>query len=539
VTAVAPLLRQRLRRDALQLILWIGTIAALTFGAFAGIADTFGTEQERAGLVAVALANPVILVFRGLPSGTGEGAFLIFLILPFLILLVAFMASFLAVRHTRADEETGRTELVGATPAGRWAPFWATVAHGTLACVVAGAVAAVALIASGQATAGSVLAGAALAGSGVVFLGVGLLAAQLVRSARAANSIAVLIIVGSFVVAGVGNALGTPSDDLTRMESSWLAWFSPFAWAENVRPLSDDDPLPLLLCTGAFVVFVGAAALIQARRDIGEGALPERAGPASAGRTLSSTPGLVWRLSAGSIVAWALGSAVVGALSATLGGLVEQVGTDNPQIAAILERLAAEGSMDQGVLVTFFVMVGVLAACFGVQTIMRARQEETHGTAEPTLATPLARAAWLGAFLLVAVVGIIVICAAAIGAAALAIVATEGASSLATDAVVVGAGQAVAASVFVAAAAVVFVLAPRATIPIGWGIVIAAAALALFGTIFGLPAEIIAISPFAATPVPGPDAVDPNGLWWMLPAAAAGAAASLALMRRRELATGG
>lgn len=539
MTGAAKLLRQRLRRDGLQLVLWVGGVAALTFGTFAGVADTFGTEQERAALVAVALANPVILVFRGLPSGTGEGAFLIFLSLPFLVLLVALMSAFLAVRHTRGDEEVGRTELVGSTPAGRWAPFWATVAHGAIANVAAGAAAAAALIAAGQDAAGSALAGAAIAGAGTVFLGVGLLAAQLVRSARAANSISVGVIVGSFVIAGVGNAVGTPSDDLTRMRSSWLAWLSPFAWAENTRPLSDDDPGPLLLSTAVAALLVGAAALVQARRDVGEGALAERAGRARAGRVLSSMPGLVWRLSAGSILAWAVGAAVVGALSATLGSLVAQVGTDNPQIAAILERLAAEGSIDQGVLVTFFVMVGVLAACFGVQTIMRARQEEVHGTAEATLATPVARAAWLRAFLSVAGAGILLVCAAAVGGACLALAITGGSSSLASDALVTGAGQAVAASVFVAAAALVFVISPRATILLGWGIVVAAAALALFGTIFGLPTEVVAISPFAATPVPGPDDVDPNGLWWMLPSAAAGAAASLALMRRRELAAGG
>ena len=34
---------------------------------------------------------------------------------------------------------------------------------------------------------------------------------------------------------GIGNALGTPSSDLTRMHSSWLTRLSPFGWAENVR----------------------------------------------------------------------------------------------------------------------------------------------------------------------------------------------------------------------------------------------------------------------------------------------------------------
>ena len=82
-------------------------------------ADTYGTEQDRASLLAAALANPVILLFRGLPSGTGEGAFIAFLIFPWLALLAALMSTFLAVRHTRGDEEAGRAELVAATPGRR------------------------------------------------------------------------------------------------------------------------------------------------------------------------------------------------------------------------------------------------------------------------------------------------------------------------------------------------------------------------------------------------------------------------------------
>ena len=47
---------------------------------------------------------------------------MVFLIFPWLAMLAAFMSSFLAVRHTRMDEEQGRAELVAATPAGRIDP---------------------------------------------------------------------------------------------------------------------------------------------------------------------------------------------------------------------------------------------------------------------------------------------------------------------------------------------------------------------------------------------------------------------------------
>lgn len=533
------LLRLRIRRDAVQLSVWTAAMLLLTYGSSVGVTENFGTLEERSSLLALAVANPVILLFRGLPSGTEEGAFIVFLVLPFLAMLAALMAAFLAVRHTRAEEETGRAELAAATPAGRWVPFAATLVHGTLACIVLGLASAAALVGSGLALSGSLFTGAAVALTGLVFLSVGLLAAQLFFSARAANSLTVMLLVGTFIVGGVGNALGTPDDTLTRMESSPLAWVSPFVWAENSRPFADDDARALLLALIVTAVLVGAAAALQTARDVGSGVLAARPARAEAPAMLSGPVGLVWRLSAGSLLAWAVGAAAVGVLSTSLASVVEEVASDNPAVQAILERLAAEGSMDQGLIVTFFVMVGVLAACFGVQTVQRARQEETHGTAEPTLGTPMDRARWLGAFLIVGFLGIVLIIGAAVATAAIALTATGGDSSLISDALVVGAGQGLAAAVFTAVTAIVFTLAPRLTIGLGWTLVLVAACLALFGTIFGLAEDIVALSPFAAVPVPDGDGVDANGVVWLAVVALAGAAASLGLMRRRELAPGG
>ncbi|MCP2635793.1 polyketide antibiotic transporter [Microbacterium sp. HD4P20] len=533
------LLRLRARRDALQVTIWTLAMVLLAYGSSVGVTENFGTLQERTSLLSLAIANPVILLFRGLPSGTDEGAFIVFLVLPFLAMLAALMAAFLAVRHTRAEEESGRAELVAATPAGRWVPFAATLVHGVLACVVVGAGGALGLLASGLEVTGSLVTGAAIALTGVVFLAIGLLAAQLFYSARAANSVTVSVLIGTFLVGGVGNALGTPDDTLTRMTSSGLAWVSPFVWAENSRPFADDDPWPLLLAAAIAASLVLGALALQASRDVGAGVLAARPARAEASPLLSGPVGLVARLSAGALVAWAIGAAVVGALSTSLAAVVQDVASDNPAVEAILQRLAAEGSMDQGLIVTLFVMVGVLAACFGVQTVQRARQEETHGTAESALGTPVGRVRWLSAFLVVAVVGIIVIAGAAVAGAATALAVTGGEESLVTDALLVGTGQAVAAMVFTALTAIVFALAPRLTIPLGWALVLVAGCLALFGSIFGIDDDIVALSPFAAIPVPGTDGVDQNGLVWLVVAAIVGAAASLTFMRRRELAAGG
>ena len=108
MSRLAPLLRQRLRRDAVQLIIWIGGTTALAALGSPTVQSSYGDEQERLGLLATVLANPVILLFRGLPSGAGEDQMVVFLLLPWLLILAALMSSFRAVRHTRGDEEGGR-----------------------------------------------------------------------------------------------------------------------------------------------------------------------------------------------------------------------------------------------------------------------------------------------------------------------------------------------------------------------------------------------------------------------------------------------
>ncbi|CAN7425587.1 polyketide antibiotic transporter [Microbacterium sp. LjRoot45] len=536
---VRVLLGQRARRDGAQVALWAGGAGLLAFAAYAGVDGTYGSEGDRTSLLAAALANPVILLFRGLPSGTAPGAFIVFLIFPWLALLAAFMSTFLAVRHTRGDEEAGRAELVAATPAGRTLPIVTTVVHGILANALLAALIAGALIAVGLDASGAALAGVAAGAVGVVFLGVGLLAAPLVRSSRAANSASVWTVLVTFVLAGTGNALGTPSDDLTRMESSWVTWLSPFGWGENTRAFDADQWGPVYLCLFVGLALAAIAVALASVRDLGSSFLGERRGRAEGSALLSHPVGLVWRLTRGALLGWAIGGFLVGVLSTSLASIVAEVGATNPAVEDVLRQIAGQGSIAQGTVTTFFTMIGVFAACVAVQTVCRARQEEAHGTAEPLLSAPVHRVRWLAGYLAVALLGITAVIGAGVLGAAAGIAGGDGDASLMRTVVITGVGQVAAASVFLVVTALLFVVAPRLTIPAGWTLVLVAMVLGLFGPLFQFPEWLVHVSPIAVTPLVDGEDVDLRGLWWLLVATAAGATASLALMRRRELAPAG
>ncbi|WP_347977036.1 polyketide antibiotic transporter [Microbacterium sp. ProA8] len=539
MTRFLALLGQRIRRDWVQVLLWAVGTGLLAYASYVGVADAYGTDQDRTSLLAAALANPVILLFRGLPSGTDQGAFMVFLIFPWLAMLAAFMSTFLAVRHTRGDEESGRAELVAATPASRTLPFVATATHGLLANALLGALTAGAFLAVGLDVEGAALAGAAVAAVGVTFLGVGLLAAQLMRTSRGANALAVWTLVITFVLAGIGNAIGTPSDDLTRMESSWLTWLSPFGWGENTRAFDENLWWPAGLALGVGVVLIVVSAALVSARDLGGSFIAERQARADASAALSTPSGLVWRLTRGAVLGWVVGGLIVGLLSTSLASIVQEVGASNPAVENILRQISGEGSIEQGTVTTFFTMLGVLAACAAVQVVCRARQEEAHGTAEPLLAAPVGRVRWLADYLVIALLAIVLVVAAAVGGAAIGIASQDGDMDLMRTVVVVGAGQVAGASVFLVVTALAFVLVPRLTIPLGWTLVLLGMMLGLFGPLFLFPDWLVHLSPIAVTPTMVGDEVDLRGLWWLLLATGVGAAASLALMHRRELEAGG
>ncbi|WP_434994624.1 ABC transporter permease [Arthrobacter sp. Ld5] len=536
MTAFPALLRQRLRRDGVQLLLWTLGTALLAYLTYVSVSQAYGTEQSRASILAVVMANPVILLFRGLPSGAGEGAFMLFLIFPFLALLAALMSSFLAVRHTRGDEEVGRAELVAATRAGRRAPLLATLTHGVLANVLLASLIVVALMATGLGAKGSVVSGLAAGAVGLTFLGVGLVSAQLMKTSSGANSLATWLLMLLFLTAGLGNALGTPSSDLQRIESSWLTWLSPFGWAEQTRPFAEDDMGPIVLCAALGLLLAGLAVALQSVRDLGGSFVPERHGRAEASALLSTPLGLVVRLARPSIIGWGVGGLITGILATTLASVIRDIGTDNPALDRIMQAMAGGTDMEQGTVVVFFTMLGILAACCAVQTVCRARQEETHGTAELTLSAPVDRVRWLASFALVAFVGVLVVIAAALAGAAAGLAARDGDWALLGDVAVTGAGQVAAASVFIVATALVFVVAPRATIPLGWALVLVSMVLGLFGPLFGFPDWAVRLSPMGVAPTVTSDGVDVKGLWWLIAAVAAGGALALGLMRDRDLA---
>ena len=177
----------QLRRDRWVLSFWIGGIALLGIAVASAITTQFADEAERAAIVAIAAANPAFLFLRGLPEGLSVGAVAFFQGFSFTAVLAGLMSTFLVVRHSRADEEAGRAELIGATPIARSTTLAATIVLGMLANLVLVVLLALAYVAGGLPVEGSIIAALAVGAVGLVFVALAAVIAQLMPSGRSAE----------------------------------------------------------------------------------------------------------------------------------------------------------------------------------------------------------------------------------------------------------------------------------------------------------------------------------------------------------------
>ncbi|NQX29179.1 hypothetical protein HQQ81_17685 [Microbacteriaceae bacterium VKM Ac-2854] len=540
MTGFWTLLRLRLRRDRWQLVVWALGCGLLAVVTVVAVAREYGDGAARAALLQLATGDQALLVLRGTARGAELGPLIFFQIGAFLAAMTGLMSTFLAVRHSRADEESGIAELVGSTAAGRAAPYAATLLHGAFVNVVVGAAIAIAFIGGGLDPAGSVVAGAACAGAGIVFVAIGLCCAQLVRTSRAANGLAAALVGVAYLLRGLGDATGSVAADHLSLVPAWPSLLSPIGWAQATNPYSGDDLLPLAGCLLGAAAFGALGVALMLRRDAGSAILPERPGRASARRSLNGTVALTLRLQRGSIVGWCVAGGLLGVLMGTLSKTAIEAVQANPAFGAAIASIAP-GS-DAGALRDHFIaalmgIVGITAAGCATQLMMRARQEEANGTAEVILSTGTSRLRWFGGYLAAGALTIVLVLLVAGLLASAAFLANGEDASVVAACLAAAAAQVPAALIYLGLTGAIVAILPRATIPAGWSLLTVGLFLGQLGGLIGAPDWLRDVSPFVHTPaLPGPDPNWSGGIVMLLVAVALAGLGAVAL-RRRDLTT--
>ncbi len=525
LVGTGALLRLGLRRDRWLLPSWIVAFALMAgFAASAG-AGLFPDEASRIEAAKTLNATAsMVAMFGRIYDPTSLGALSMVKYTAFMTAAVAVLMVFVTIRHTRAEEESGRLELVSGGRLGRNAPLAASLAISLGASLVLGLLTAGALVAGGLPGEGSLAFGLGWAATGMAFSAVAAVAAQITTTSRAATGFGASVIAVTYILRGIG--------DLAEPGPSAFSWMSPIGWNQQIRAFAGDRwwvlALPLALC----VALVPVAFLLRARRDLGAGLRADRPGPAHG--ALKGVGGLAVRLQNRVFAAWAIGVVIFGVI---IGSLVNSVADFLSSSTAIdlIKKIGGDQILTDAFLAAEIGLVGIMISAYGLAAVNRLRSEEIVGHTESLLGTSTTRARWATSHYAAALVGsalLLLLLGLSVGAGAgLALHDGTQVGRIA----LAGLAQVPAAWVIVSIALAVFGWAPRLT-GVVWGLLMAFIALGEFGVLWGVPQWLMNVSPYQHSPRLPIDSGDLPVLVVLTVVAAALAALGYLGWRRRDLA---
>lgn len=525
-SGTSGLLRLYLRRDRIVLPLWVALLSVPLSTVYVGSTEAvYPTAADRATFAASIMASPAQRAIYGQVYSDSVGAVGIWKAGMF-HLLIAVAVILTLIRHTRADEETGRAELIDSTCVGRYASLTAALLLACGASVLTGAIGTAGLLTLDIPARGSIAFGLALTCSGLVFTAVAAVAAQLSPSARFARGAAFSALGAAFTLRAVGDA---------GSRTEVLSWLSPLGWSLQVRPFAGDRFWVLGLHIALTVALIAAAYLLLARRDVGAGLFADRAGVPRAAGWLRGTTGLAWRLTRGSLVLWTVGLTLYGLLIGSVAhGIADEVG-ESEVARDIVTRLGGTSAMEQAFIAVAFNMLGIIAAACAISLTLRLHQEESTGHAESILAGSVSRTRWLASHLAFALAGsgVAMLIAGLVTGLTYGASAGDIAGKLPT---VLGTAAVQLPAVWLLAAVTValFGVLPRFAAA-AWGVLVAVVAVFLLGSLADMPHWLIDLEPFAHVPHVGTGGFNAVPLVWLLVVDAALIALGVIAFRRRDV----
>jgi polyether ionophore transport system permease protein len=380
---VPSLLRLALRRDRVRLSVWIAVLTLMMVYAPNTVKLAYPEEAQRLARVNV-LKTPAGMMLGGPMFGGNEtdlGAMMANELMLTLIVAASILAITTVIRHTRAEEESGIAELVLSSVVGRYARTYAAL------ILVGGvnAVLAVTMTLAMASTGFRIIDTAAMclgiAGVAMVFGAVAAVTAQLWRQARTATGAAMAALAGAALLRGIG--------DVINNSCSALSWFSPIAWAQQMRPFVDLRWWPFALVVALMVALMVLAAWLESRRQYDDGNIPST-GERPNARPITDVFGLHLTLQRGQTIAWTVGLLLAGLAFGSMTKSLLDAANDNPLLARVL---TAQGT--DGVYTTMTQFLAAAASAYVVSAVLRVYNDEESGLGEAVLAGAVSRWRWL------------------------------------------------------------------------------------------------------------------------------------------------
>nr|WP_300141116.1 hypothetical protein [Propionicimonas sp.] len=537
MSAVRILVAGALRRDRWQLAIWAGGVLVASLVSAISTTTTYGSHAERVSALELVIDNPAFLISRGMPQGPESGAFLFFQMGMVFAVLFAAHGVLFAVRHGRAEEEAGATELLRAAVTSHVSGLVANLLAGATAQLVLAIGLFAGFVLGGAPVAGSAWAALALALVGVGFEAVGLLCGQLMPTSRAAIALGLGIVALAYLVRAAADALSQVDPVTLQAQAHWIAWLSPLSLAEVMNPFGEVRLGALAVLAGVITVAVAVSLRVEAGRQFGASLIPQRRGRTHGDPSLRTPFRLALRLQRGTLLGLLAAGMAVGAFAAALALLGSDAARSDPAIAGTIRTTVGEDGPIYDLLLGYVMLfVAEAAAVAGTLAVLRARREETSGNTEVVRGTPVGSLRWMTSHVGVAFLSALAVVATSWFGAAIVYLAWGAHWTVALGTVLAAVlAQLPAAAVYIGLACLWFALVPRWAAPISWTVLLIGVFFAEFGGRANVPDWLVATTPFTHTPLVTLAETSMAALPWMSFLAIACTTLATVLYTRRDL----
>jgi len=382
-TGTPSLLRLALRRDRVRLSIWLAALTLMMVYAPNAIKLAYPDEAQRQARVNL-MKTPAAIIMGGPMFGGNEtdlGAMMANELMLTMIVATSILAILTVIRHTRAEEESGAAELVLSSVVGRYA-------RTTAALIIVGGVNAVlavtmtlAMASTGFGLVDTAAMCLGITGVAMVFGAVAAVTAQLWRQSRTATGAAMATLALAVFVRGIGDVIDN--------SGSALSWFSPIAWAQQMRAFVDVRWWPFALLVVLTLGLIAVAAALESRRQYDDGTIPS-SGERPNAHAIGSVLGLHLTLQRGQTIGWAVGLFLGGLAFGSMTKSLLDAAKENELIQRVL---VAEGT--DSVYTTMTQFLAAAATAYVVSAVLRVLGDEENGLGEAVLAGAVSRWRWL------------------------------------------------------------------------------------------------------------------------------------------------
>jgi ABC-2 type transport system permease protein len=383
------------RQERVRLMIWIISIAAISIVVAAAFPNLYPTAIERQ-LIGEAMSNPAMISMFGPVYGLDNyhyGAVFAQEMLLFTAIAVAIMNILTVIRHTREDEENGRTEMIRSLPVGKLANVGSILTVMCIANLVLAFTVGLGLAALGIENMdweGSFLYGAALGVTGIFFAAGTAFFAQLAETARGAVGYSFAFLGLSYIVRGIGDTGFEP-----------LSYVSPLGLILRTQVYVQNYWWPVLIMLLASSGLSLLVFHLNNRRDLTSGLFPSRTGRVHTSKLLQSPLGLAFHILRITIIGWALGMLILGA---SYGSIFEDINSffeNSDFIKSMIRPIEGFSWTEQFIpmLLAIMAMIGTVPV---IIIVFRWKKEEKANRLENLLGRAVSKTDLVGGYLLLA-----------------------------------------------------------------------------------------------------------------------------------------